>query len=567
MGSLSDRGVGSADCYAKPANTSCQLGYWERNGGCCFGVDGQLDVSHPLHFGFDEFVATPECAASATTNCGCFFWPTPHNDTPCELGHYHKGPGHTPYNECMQYYVGNATVVDAAGHSDPAGLQVEPIDHVSSVDDEAYLVDQFEALLGRSTAARRPFLAVIAFHGAHIPYVATPATRATYPGMTTNEQDYWGTVTQIDAAVGRVRQLLQSHGVAERTWVSITADNGPEVDPAGGQGTGTYPNPGRTGGLRGRKRDVTEGGTRVIGLVEYPRAAMAVNGGRVEARFPVSTMDIMPTLLDALGQAAPRTLDGVSLLPYLRGEAAERDAAAGIGIHGIFRFGSTNHQNGSFPDICPNASDAVALGDVPADFSTPGNQPQWSWAEGNHLKIFGCRGHCDGTNCNSTSPGYRNEGWHFYLYNLTADRAEQHDLWSAQRAQANAMLGRFLQWQASVLRSQGPDENACNPPTPSPPPPSPPLPVKALDGMQGVKQRCAAGGGNHISTVGGRSVSECAWHCHDATGLHGGFRAAPACHFFSFSDGCNECWLFGQCDPPRDHDEAWLYNWSTFELA
>ena len=43
------------------------MGYWEKDGGCCFGIDDKLDLSHPLHFGFDEFVATPECAASATT--------------------------------------------------------------------------------------------------------------------------------------------------------------------------------------------------------------------------------------------------------------------------------------------------------------------------------------------------------------------------------------------------------------------------------------------------------------------------------------------------------------------
>ena len=42
LGSLSDRGVGSPDCYEKPANTSCLLGYWERDGGCCFGVDGKV---------------------------------------------------------------------------------------------------------------------------------------------------------------------------------------------------------------------------------------------------------------------------------------------------------------------------------------------------------------------------------------------------------------------------------------------------------------------------------------------------------------------------------------------
>lgn len=74
------------------------------------------------------------------------------------------------------------------------------------------------------------------FHGVHIPYVATPGgflrrvvtprstaipiathgptrlaeSRAQYAavGMDENQQDYWGTVTQIDRAVGRVRSLL-----------------------------------------------------------------------------------------------------------------------------------------------------------------------------------------------------------------------------------------------------------------------------------------------------------------------------------------------------------------------
>jgi len=90
--------------------------------------------------------------------------------------------------------------------------------------------------------------------------------------FTPNEADYWGTISEIDAAVGRVRGLLSKHNVADNTWVSITADNGPEVNPAGGQSTGNYENPGLTGGLRGRKRDATEGGTREIGLVEYPPA-------------------------------------------------------------------------------------------------------------------------------------------------------------------------------------------------------------------------------------------------------------------------------------------------------
>ena len=99
-------------------------------------------------------------------------------------------------------------------------------------------------------------------------------------------------------------------------------------------------------GLRGRKRDVTEGGTRGIGLVEAPFVVAAP--GRGEPSYPISTMDTLPTLLDLLGlppsSVLPqgRALDGTSLLPVLRGDVSERDAAAAIGIHGSFRFGSSS---------------------------------------------------------------------------------------------------------------------------------------------------------------------------------------------------------------------------------
>jgi hypothetical protein len=146
----------------------CQMGYWKKNGGCCYGIDDQTSLSHPLHFGFDEFVATPECAASATTNCGCFFWPSPHNNTPCELGHYAHPGGDmeaqrsVPYLECMQYYVGNATA--APGPS--AVLSVEPMKTVSPVDDNDFLVGHCEGLVLRALASDKPFLCVVFFHGA-----------------------------------------------------------------------------------------------------------------------------------------------------------------------------------------------------------------------------------------------------------------------------------------------------------------------------------------------------------------------------------------------------------------
>lgn len=252
---------------------------------------------------------------------------------------------------------------------------------------------------------------------------------------------------------------------------------------------------------------------------------------------------------------------------------------------GIFGFGETNHRvvNGTttYPDICPNVSAALALGDVPANFSTAMHQPQFSWAEGNDLKLFGCEGKCDGTNCNSTQPGYVNKGWRFFLFNLTSDRAETTDLWQQQRAVAKGMFGRFEAWQASVLASQGPLENACSPATP---PSGPPVPITPVAGMQDVKKRCTSEGANKIAGVGGGGPQACARQCLKSSGeaattaaaeyaagkagvVYQGFgRGGGECAFFSWSGGCNECWLFKECNDV-DQGPGWVYNWSTFKMG
>jgi hypothetical protein len=150
-------------------------------------------------------------------------------------------------------------------------------------------------------------------------------------------------------------------------------------------------------------------------------------------------MDLMATVLDILGMESfeNRPLDGMSLLPILKGEIAERPAAHGIGIHGSFPYGDTNHecdeagQNCVTPYRCPANSTSVELGDLPADFNPnpQGQTNQFSWAEGNDLKLFGCRGYCNGRNCPDASgvPHAPNPGWHVFMYNLTADRAETVD--------------------------------------------------------------------------------------------------------------------------------------------
>lgn len=107
------------------------------------------------------------------------------------------------------------------------------------------------------------------------------------PTVTPQQQDFWGSLSAMDAQIGRVRSTLQSLGVAEDTLVWFTSDNGPEVN-----------QPGVTRGLVGRKRDFTEGGIRMPSILEWP--ARISKNHNITA-FPAVSNDILPTVLDIWG--------------------------------------------------------------------------------------------------------------------------------------------------------------------------------------------------------------------------------------------------------------------------
>ncbi len=110
----------------------------------------------------------------------------------------------------------------------------------------------------------------------------------------------------IDWNVGRVLAKLKEWKLDDDTVVIYFSDNGP--------------NGWRwTGGMKGRKGTVDEGGVRAPFLIRYP--------GRVKAGHKVKqiagAIDILPTLTDLAGVkwTAPKPLDGVSLKPLLTGNA------------------------------------------------------------------------------------------------------------------------------------------------------------------------------------------------------------------------------------------------------
>lgn len=184
-------------------------------------------------------------------------------------------------------------------------------------DDARIIMDRALPFMQDAIQSGRPFLAVIWFHTPHLPVVAGPEHRQLYAGLSEDQQHYYGSLSALDAQVGRLRQQLRQWGVETNTMLWYTSDNGPEgIRPEG-------PNQGLTRGLRGRKRSLLEGGIRVPGLLEWPSQVPA--GTLVQA--PCFTSDYFPTIATLLGlslQQYQRPYDGMDLLPLLTGRKQQR---------------------------------------------------------------------------------------------------------------------------------------------------------------------------------------------------------------------------------------------------
>lgn len=173
-------------------------------------------------------------------------------------------------------------------------------------DDSRLIMDQALQFIRRTVELQQPFLAVVWFHSPHKPVVSAPPYTDSY----TEHKQYYGCLTAMDEQMGRLRALLANLGIENNTMLWFCSDNGPE---------GNESAPGRTNGLRGRKRSLYEGGIRVPGLLVWPER---IKGPRTTSS-PCSTSDYFPTILEVLGEhqvnSDDRPLDGVSLLPLIGG--------------------------------------------------------------------------------------------------------------------------------------------------------------------------------------------------------------------------------------------------------
>jgi len=131
-------------------------------------------------------------------------------------------------------------------------------------------------------------------------YVPHPAPRACYAAM----------VSRMDRDVGRIVQWVKQLHLENDTLIIFTSDNGPTF--AGGADSTFFES---TGGLRGLKQDVYEGGIRVPFIAAWPGHIQAGSQSQHASAF----WDFMPTACELIGSGTPAGLAGISYLPTLLG--------------------------------------------------------------------------------------------------------------------------------------------------------------------------------------------------------------------------------------------------------
>ncbi|MBG87941.1 MAG: sulfatase [Verrucomicrobiales bacterium] len=242
----------------------------------------------------------------------------------------------------------------------------------------------------------KPFFIYFSYYNVHTPIQAKKPYAAKVRQRMAAESkirrhtnaDYAAMIQSVDESIGRVRAELKRQGLAKETVLIFTSDNGGLLRQGATAVTSNLP-------ARNGKGSVYEGGVRVPGIIHWPGVTPA---GTV-SKFPIISMDFMPTILGIAGLNPTRRMDGRNLVPLLRhNEPIRRDD--------LFWHYPHYHSMGGVPYT------AVLSGD-------------WRLIE-------------------------FHDGKRLELYNLNDDPHEDRNLAKSNPVQAKRMVAKINRWRDSV---------------------------------------------------------------------------------------------------------------------
>lgn len=161
------------------------------------------------------------------------------------------------------------------------------------------------------TKKGQPWFLYLPFNAIHAPRESTAKYLQKF-GHVSNENDrkLFAMTAAMDDAVGVVLRQIRALGLEENTLIFFISDNGAPMHPDGNKP------------LRGNKHTTWEGGIRLPYLVQWKGHLPA---GKLY-EYPAIQLDVLPTCIAAAGGKVDPAwkLDGVNLLPHLKGETREK---------------------------------------------------------------------------------------------------------------------------------------------------------------------------------------------------------------------------------------------------
>lgn len=275
--------------------------------------------------------------------------------------------------------------------------------------------ERASAFINASVEQGKPFFINVWLHEPHTPFHTVPKYEWRFRDLDRPDQIYASVLSHADDRVGMLLDTLDRLNIADNTLVIFSSDNGParaagpvelelHYDTATGAGWNLGGAKGITGGRKGYKAALFEGGIGVPFLARWPGKIAA---GKVDKQSLISAVDLLPTFCELAGADLPQGYrpDGVSFVDVLTGKPMPSR------VKPLFwKTGARWPAHPSKPDHW--VSWAVV-------------HKQWKLVANRDLS-------------------------HVELYDIASDVAESADLREAKPAVAVALLEKLKAWQAEL---------------------------------------------------------------------------------------------------------------------
>jgi N-acetylgalactosamine-6-sulfatase len=193
-------------------------------------------------------------------------------------------------------------------------------------------VDNTIEFIEKASKQNKPFFINLWLHEPHTPFHTQPKYRWRFRNLPEADNIYASVLSHADDRIGELLDALDRLKIADNTLVIFSSDNGParaatptkpelQYDSASGPGWGIGAAKGITGGRKGYKAALFEGGIGVPFIARWPGKIAA---GKVDDSSLISAVDLLPTFCEIAGVKLPADYnsDGVSQVEVLTGKPA-----------------------------------------------------------------------------------------------------------------------------------------------------------------------------------------------------------------------------------------------------